>query len=361
MLEESLKKGRSLFQRHDFQEAFEELSKAIGIIENEKGGEWLGEERLAEVYLMRGTALLALNEREAYEDPDIFNQIIDDFDQVLEIAPEHIEAFALRGRLYLNCTFTDYQDEALQDFQEVLRRDRDHWETLNLMGQLFFTQKEFDKAIYYFSLVIQAQPTVAAYEIRALSYYQRLPPEYALAAADFEQAKQLNPEREEFYIWRSQCFQEMGLIHDAITEYNQLLEINSGEAKYWIDRGTLKMEEDPDGALADFDQALEIRQDPIAYNNRAFYYKEKGLYDQAIEDAKMALEVNPKATIAFATLAEIYAELNEEEAFYYYLEEALKQYFDDIVDARSEAAFQKYAHSDRFLELLEAYNTDNKT
>jgi len=356
MLEQWINQGRSAFRSQRYQEAFELLSRAIGKIEDQDGGDLLEGQILAELYLLRGTSLFALNEQEAFEDPDIFNQIADDYEQSLEMNPDYVEAYALRGRLFLNCEFTDYTEEARQDFSEVLRRESDHWETLNYMGQLFYGQEEYDKAIYYFSKVIEQEATVSAHELRALAFFQKLPPDYVAAAADFEQAKLLSPEREEFYIWRAQCFQELSLMGDAIREYDQLIERFPGESRYWLDRGTIKVEVDPAGALQDFERSIALSPNALAFNNRAFYYKMQGDYEQAIADVEMALELEPGLPVAYATLAEIYAEMEDETQFYKYLELALEHYYEDTVDARSEIAFQSYAHEERFLSLLDKYS-----
>ncbi len=356
MLEDYLNRGKQAFQAQRYQEAFQLFSQAIGKIEDQDGGEWLEDQVLAELYMLRGTSLFAQSEKEAFEDPDIFNQIIDDYEQTLEMNPDHIEAYVLRGRLYLNCVFTDYKEEARKDFAEVLRRDPEHWETLNYMGQLFYDQEEFDKAIYYFSQVVEREPTVESYELRALSFFQKLPPDYALAAADFERAKQMMPEREEFYIWRSQCFIELSLIDDAIGEYDQLIARFPGEARYWLDRGTIKLGVDPEGALNDLEKSIELSPNALAYNNRAYYYKTQGQWEQALADALLALEIDPDLPIVYATLAEIYADVGNVDKFYQYLELALEHYYDDIVDARSEPSFQPYADEPRFLSLLDTFN-----
>ena len=76
--------------------------------------------------------------------------------------------------------------------------------------------------------------------------------------------------------------------------------------------------------------------------------------DKALADAQKALSLDPEMGVIYATLAEIHADRNEEEAFYESLTLALTHYYEDIVDARSEPAFQKYASTPRFLAALEA-------
>ncbi len=367
-LNNTLKEGKTAFQAKAFEKAFEHFSKAIGAIESQQEGQWMAAEEMAELYMLRGTSLQASNEREAYEEPDIFNQILDDYEQSIELDPGQFETYGLRGRLYLNCQFTSYLEEARKDLQEVLKSEPNHLPTLSAMGQLFYEREEYDKSIYYMSLVLKEAPTVESWELRALANIKKIPPNYSLAARDFEEAKKLNPNREEYYIWKVHSFQELGLIEDAVKEYDQLIERDPNNSSHWIDRGTLVWELDPEQALEDFSTAIELSSHPLAYNNRANYYRSIGELDKALEDAKQALSLDPDMGIIYASLAEIYADRNEEESFYEYFTLALKFYYDDLVDARSEPAFQKYASSPKFQAVLEAAkqakmsesSTDNK-
>ena len=360
-MEEFILQGKEAFKLRRFEKAFELLSKAIGLLETEQAGQWMDTVDIAELYLLRATALLGQNEREAYENPDIFNQILDDFEHSLELDEDQIEAYGLRGRLYLNCQFTSYKEEARKDFQEVLKRDPRHLETLSGMGQLFYEQADYPKAIYYLNLVLKEAATAESFELRALSYLRSLPPNPTAAVQDFGEAKSLQPDREEYYLWRAQCFQELDLMEDAVKEYDQLLDKNPNKAAYWVDRGTLSMHLDPDQAMEDFTTAIEIAKSPLGYNNRAFLYRQKGEYEAALADANKALEVDPDTSISYATIAEIYADMGEEESFYRYFKLALEHYYEDAVDARSEPSFQKYAQDDRFLALLDDFKAKNKS
>lgn len=353
-MENFIREAQVAFRAKDFEKSFELYSKAIGAVESEEEGQWMSAEELAELYMLRGTSLLAMNEKEAYEEPDIFNQILDDFDHSIELDPNQMESYGLRGRLYLNCQFTTYFEEARKDFQEVLKSEPTHLPTLSAMGQLFYEMEEYDKSIYYLSLVLKEAPTVESWELRALANFRKIPPNYAQSARDFEEAKQLAPEREEYYLWKVQCFTELDLIDDAVKEYDQLIARNPNNSAYWIDRGSLIWDIYPEQALEDFSTAIELSDHPLAYNNRATYYRSQGELDKALADAQKGLAIDSEMGVIYATLAEIYADKREEDSFYEYLSLALTYYYEDIVDARSEPAFQPYASTPKFLAVLEA-------
>ena len=344
--------GKALFEARDYEQAYEKLSQAIYLLEENDARLWMNPEEMGELYLLRGSALYQDNENEALSDPDIFTQIIEDYEQAISFQPENSLYYRIRGRLYLNCKFGDFKKEAKADFQEAIKANKQDHLALRFMGEILSKEEEYDKAIHYLTLSLQEVEDKEAFMMRGVCYFRKIPADYSAAALDFGKAQEQLPKLEELYIWRAQCFQELGDITSAIQEYNRLIKISPGNAGYLIDRGTMRFEDDPDGAFDDFNRALEIQIHPLALNNRAYYYLQKGDYQSAIADAKTALEVNGDHSIAYATLAEIYAITGDKEEFYHYLDLALKNYYTDIVDVLMEPAFSPYKEESRFLQLI---------
>ena len=77
---------------------------------------------------------------------------------------------------------------------------------------------------------------------------------------------------------------------------------------------------------------------------------------EAIEDAKAALAVDPDTSIAYATLAEIYAETGERDSFYTYLQIAVDEYYTDIVEVMTHPGFAPYLEEERFQDILARKN-----
>lgn len=351
-LEDYISHGKACFEARDYEEAYRQFSLAIGMIEEGTTQFFMNDEELAKVYLFRGSALFSDSEREALNNPDIFNQILDDYDQAVSVQPNNPIYRNVRGKLYLNCQFTNFLEEAREDFSQVVKRHPDNSMALKSLGEIYSREEAYDQAIYYFSKALEKGEDKEVYMLRGVCQFRKTVPDFAAAADDFGKAQVFLPRLEELYVWRAQCFLELNDYGAAIGEYDKLLEIAPNKAGYYVDRGAVKIDHDPDGALADFDRALEIADHPLAYNNRAYYYLQQGDYAQAIQDAMRALEVDGEYSIAYATLAEIYARMDDEEQFYKYLELALKFYYDDIVEVMLEPAFEKYNNDSRFLDLI---------
>jgi tetratricopeptide (TPR) repeat protein len=344
--------GRTAFEGRDYEEAFRQLSLAVGMLEEEGAHAWLSSPEMAELYLMRGSALAADYRDTVYEDPDIFQQVLEDYEQAVGIDPRNPLLRNLRGRLLMNCQFASYQAEAREDFVAVLEDNPEEPGALKNMGELLSKAEIYDKALYYFSKSLEQRPDKEVYMLRGVCYFKQRPPDFAAAAADFGKAQASLPQLAELYLWRATCFQELGLTQDAIKEYDRLIAVHPQRPGYYVDRGVLRLPEDPQEAMADFDQALELAPHPLAYNNRAFLHRLAGNHQAAIADAKAALGEAGEHPIAYATLAEIYADLGDREHFYQYLELALQHFYEDKIDAMMEPAFEPFVQEPRFQQLI---------
>jgi len=83
----------------------------------------------------------------------------------------------------------------------------------------------------------------------------------------------------------------------------------SKDAKFYNNRGAAYGEKGHyDQAISDFDQAIEINpRYNKAYNNRGIVYRLKGQYDRAVSDFNKAIEINPLDAEAYNNLAWLFA------------------------------------------------------
>lgn len=351
-LRKLMRQGQALYEARSFDEAYYQFTLAIQMVEEAIDDYDLSDAEIAELYLTRGAILAAQDESVALNDPDIFHQVMEDYDDAIDRCPQQFYYRNLRGRMYLNCAFANYTEEAKADFLYVLEQDPEDAGALKHIGQAYSRQEQFGKAIDYFNRAIAVRPDTECYLHRALCYFKNIPPDFEAAAADFGRALEQLPRLEELYIWRAQCFQHLGQISDALAEYDRLLEINPGHASHYVDRGALLSAIDPDGALEDFNRAIEIGHHPLAYNNRACHFLAQGSFEQAAADAQEALTLDPACHIAYATLAEIYAKQGNRETFFHFLTLALQYYYDDVIEVLETQAFAPYLADQQFVALI---------
>lgn len=344
--------GKALYEAQDYTEAHETLSQAIRLIEEDERSYWLPEEDLAELYLLRGSALMQDDEKATFSDPDIFFQVLNDFEQAIELLPEQGLYYKLRGRLYLRCTFAEYFDQAKSDFRQALQKDPMDTDSMKHLGEVLAKEEEYAGALEFLSRVLLDHEDPEVRMLRGVCFFRKNPPDFQAAAADFGVAQEYMPRLEELYVWRAQCFQEMDRIDEAIAEYDRLIAIAPQKAGYYVDRGALNWSIDAAAALEDYDKAIELEQHPLAYNNRACHLLEEGQIDAALSDMEKALPEAETYPVIYATLAEVYAARGDRNQMYHYLRLAIKHYYEDITDAMENPAFKEYTREDRFRDLL---------
>jgi len=351
-LSRHLQAGRKALADRNYQASHQELSRAVHLVEEHGASSDLNDVQLAELYLGRGLALWYQDEIQAYQDPDVFHQVLNDLEQAIDILPGQSHYRNLRGRLYLSATFDDYLPLAKEDFEAVLADDPEDADALKNLGELLAREDRFDAAIDYFYRSLDQQIDKETYLLRGKAYFQRVPPNYKAAAEDFGRAQELLPGLEELYLWRAQCFQELGEWELAVQEYDRLIDVAPDNPGHYVDRGVLKLERDEAAAMEDFDRALAISPHALAYNNRAYLLRQRGQYDAALADAQEALKLDPDSGVAHATLAEIYADLGDRTKLYQHLGLALETFYDDVVEVMSEPAFEPYLQDHEFQTLL---------
>ncbi|MEM6346083.1 MAG: tetratricopeptide repeat protein [Bacteroidota bacterium] len=352
-LSELLIQGRQAYEEGQFEEAFRNYSQAIHLVENHDAEDQLMGVEPGEIYAMRASALVAQDQDAALDDADIFSQAMDDYDQAIELNPKNILYLNLRGEMYLRSTFAEYAPEAKDDFEAALAINPNEPTSLRNLGEANLKLEKFDDALYNFTLSIEHQPEDAdSFRMRAMTYLRKPPGNYKAAANDFAQAIKLAPHQPDLYQWRAQALQQIGQTAAALEVYQRLLDLAPDNPEYYIDRAVMLMEDDPDAAMRDLNQALELAPNALAYNNRAYLLFQDRDYEEAIIDAKKALDVDPTASIAYATLAEIYAATGDREQFYAYLQLAVDEYYDDIVEVMSYPGFAPYLQEPRFQEII---------
>lgn len=351
--------GKALYEARDYEEAFVRFSRAIGLVEDQGADHVFSVDEWADLYVSRASALLADGAGTRGVDTETFEEALADFEQAMDVQPDKALLYLLRGRMYLQQGDSKYLAAAQADFERVLDLEPGQTSALRYLGETLAKRDQYQEAIPFLSQALEKNPNTETRLMRGVSYFRQHPPKYAEALADFTEAQKQMPRLESLYIWRAQCLQEMGQIATAIEEYDRLIALAPHKPGYLIDRSVLKMQFDPNASLADLNAALEIAPLPLAYNNRAVIWRMRGNLDAAIADAEAALRADPTFSIAYATLAEIFAEKGDRDSFYQYLELALKHYYEDIIEVLEEPAFGPYAAEPQFLKLLQTAQQQN--
>jgi tetratricopeptide (TPR) repeat protein len=211
-------------------------------------------------------------------------------------------------------------------------------------GKAYFEQREFDKAIKQFTLVIKAEPDNAeAWLMRGRAYanfggidqallninkaigidagyteayYRRAgiyiaKKNYEAAFADFDTAIGLDPNDAEIYYRRGNEYYNRhgeGDLDRAMADSDKVIELNPQHILAHIIRGVVYLDKgDYDNAKAVFSEVIRI--DPtyaLGYYNRSVVYLNTGEYDKAIADNTKAIEFDSNDAYAYVNRAVLY-------------------------------------------------------
>jgi serine/threonine protein kinase/Flp pilus assembly protein TadD len=182
---------------------------------------------------------------------------------------------------------------------------------------------------YTTALALWPRPHWLLYFDRGLAHLRRR--QFDRAAADFDRAIQLRPEEAEPYLNRALARQGQGRLAEAVADLTHALELGSaptrtyfmravlrreagdadgarrdreaglkqepGDELSWVARGMARLQDDPDGALADFEAALRLdpRSLPALQNKAHVLAQKPGRLADALTTLDRAVALHPDA------------------------------------------------------------------
>jgi len=170
---------------------------------------------------------------------------------------------------------------------------------------------KYDHALSIIEFIITKEPSVKAYNNRALIYWEL--EEYDKALEEYTRCIEIDPEYVSPYNRRANLYYELEEYDKALEDYARCIEIDPKFLKAYFNRANLYQNlEEYDKALKEYARCIEIDpKDLIAYNRRAFLYEELEEYDKALEEYARCIEIDPKDLIAYFNRANLYQNLEE--------------------------------------------------
>lgn len=301
---------------------------------------------LVEAYLNRAAANLALQDFKGSIDdcdtaiklnPDIFQSYIckatanfalgqhkaalDDYDVALKINPDSVEAYLCRA--HVKWELKDYAG-AIEDFDKIINLSPESEIAYINRGYLKSYIGDYEEAINDYDKVIQFKPTDDN------TYFNRGDAKYRLgnskadhgddaaaekyfqdAIEDYSESIKLNPEHTYAYNNRGWTWYLLGqlktkqkdiekatnLFQAAIADSNESIHLkqdNPTPSNYHTRAVTKAALHDYDGAIEDFDEAIQIKPDnALYYHERGLVKETHGQHEEAKADFEKAKELDP--------------------------------------------------------------------
>jgi tetratricopeptide (TPR) repeat protein len=266
------RRGAFKLQKGDYDGAITDLSRAIELSPN-----------TADYYSDRGLAKLRKRDNDG---------AVADFTRAIELDPKN--AIAYRNRA-LAKNIKDDADGALADYNRAIELDPKNASAFNNRGNIKKAKGDLDAAIADFTSAIGLNSNLAvAYKNRGEA--KQVKGDAAGAKEDLKRAGELDPQlRDEESSAAS--------IDRGIAKGNEKESpASTGTVEDFFNRaGAKKAAGDLDGAIADYDRAIQIDpKDAAIYNNRGLAKQAKGDLDAAIVDFNRAIQLNPKDAVAYS-------------------------------------------------------------
>jgi tetratricopeptide (TPR) repeat protein len=217
---------------------------------------------------------------------------IADFDRAAELDPKNDAPYYNRAqaRRLKNDTAG-----AIADYTKAIELGSTNPAAYNNRGNARVETKDRDGAIADYTRAIELKPDYArAYYNRAVLKKEK--GDKAGAAADFKRARQLDPQLV------SEESSADSIDHGIAKGDEKESPASAGTVEDSFNRaGAKKAVGDLDGAIADYDRAIQLDpKDAAIYNNRGLAKQAKGDFNAAIADFNRAIELNPKDAVAYS-------------------------------------------------------------
>jgi len=204
------------------------------------------DQKLAEEAIAKG--------RSSFDKAD-FNAAIAAFTEAIRLNPECAGAYTNRGLAY---TYSGLLDRAIADLTEAIRLDPTSAIAYSDRGNAYAFKGELDKAIADHNEALRLSPHLAeAYYNRGYTYEQK--DELEKAIADYSEAIRFNPNLVAAYYNRGAAYGNMGDADKALADLTEFLRLNPKYAAAYGDRALAHFAKGNHAkAIADLAEAIRI-------------------------------------------------------------------------------------------------------
>jgi uncharacterized protein (TIGR03000 family) len=257
--------------------------------------------RLTVAYLGRADALSHTRGEQVPAD-----QILEDCNAALRLAPDNPRAHALRAWAY--CHKDKQYEQALADCNAALQRDPENALAFAHRGHTYWHLQDYERALTDTTTAIRLAPRLAlAYRDRGTVYRDRR--QYDKAVADLTEAVRLDPTSDAAFNTRAYAYISMGQYDQGIADATAALRLNPKNVAAYNNRGwAYNSKGQYRQGILECNEALRLNPEyAMAYNNRGWAYIELGQLDQGIADCTRALQLNPKNVHAYRNRGKAYS------------------------------------------------------
>jgi tetratricopeptide (TPR) repeat protein len=214
------------------------------------------------------------------------NKAVQDYNKAIQLDPNCLEAYFLRGQTYER---KGEYDKAIQDLNKAIELKPESWVTHCVRSRIYMKRKEYDKAIQDYSWMKD-------YKKRGWAYLKK--GEYDKAIQDLNKALQLDQKCHEVYYFRGLAYVYKGEYDKAIQDLNKTIQYYPEEVSAY-NVIALILATCPESKYRDGAKAVELTEKALSLEGEKWHcvsilaasYAEAGQFDNAVRMQEKAIKL----------------------------------------------------------------------
>ncbi|WP_238915912.1 tetratricopeptide repeat protein [Clostridium sp. YIM B02555] len=191
---------------------------------------------------------------------------------------------------------------------------------------IYYDRSLFDKALEYINKAVENSNNEEEYLYFRASTYRYLG-SFGLAIKDYETIIDANKENPRYYpfLKKGQIFEELREYEKALECYKEVLALDPENRTINNSIGEMyDALDDYDNALDYYNKQIDMEKGAYYYLNRGLLYARNGKFDEAEDDYRCAIELEPENPYGYNSLGYLYERKNEHEKSIPYYKQAIE-------------------------------------
>ncbi|MBU1887859.1 MAG: tetratricopeptide repeat protein, partial [Candidatus Omnitrophica bacterium] len=215
----------------------------------------------------------------------------------------------LQHYIDIGCCHRDlkHYDKAIEEFNRVLKINPEHLEAYYHLGLCYHQQKDMSSALTYFNKALKLSPNEERIHESLGFCYLDLKKVHR-AIEEFRQILAINPNSQYGHLGLGFCYLEQRQTERVLDEFNQVLKLNVQNDQAHLGLGLhYKFNKQFDKAIDELKQALKINTKiEVAHQNLGEIYLERKMYNLAQIEFEQTLQLNTDNISARQMLGYVY-------------------------------------------------------
>lgn len=238
-------------------------------------------------------------------DKDIFAKAEEQLLISLNLDPELKNAHNNLGLVYKE--LKDY-DRAIEAFKTAIKIDSKYKKPYLNIGSTYIDQGNLDMGLSYYQKALELDPYYSLAYLAIGDFYLRQK-DFNQSLVNLKKALELDPDEPDIYELLAEAYIGLGQYQSAIDASNKGLKLAPNNASLYISLGNVYRAMGDSKKAEEYlskGRSLQSKTSYLYHHNLGVEYKFDGKIDEAEEEFKKALELEPKLVDSYIPLSRIY-------------------------------------------------------